>query len=135
MNPKANYRVIRLEALLFALVAFGLAGCSNQFGQMATEPPPASAMGIRKVLVEVDSAPSSALISVNGLVVGSAPVNIPVEIDSLGDVARDYDLKADFADSFTGGKALQTAVVEFRINRGERPPEVVRFDTEGASAH
>jgi hypothetical protein len=87
-----------------------------------------------KVAVTIDSNPSSALITVNGMVKGSAPVNIEVEIDDLGDVAVDLDLTASFSDSPTGSKSLSSAVVSYRIARGERPPSVVNFDTDNATA-
>lgn len=85
-------------------------------------------------MVRIDSSPASALITVNGQVLGSAPVNLPVEIDADGDVARDLDLTANFADSFGLPQTANPPVVNFRIERGERAPSVVNFDTESASA-
>ena len=129
-NPGVMSRIICL--LAFGLI--GLVGCMSPSGP-SSGGGPAVAGSSGKAKVYVDSSPSSALIAVNGYVKGSAPLEIEVDLDELGDVSIDLEVTADFADSFAGGKALQTAKVSYRIEHGEHPPSVVRFDTEEATAH
>ena len=111
----------------------GLGGCSNQYNPPARGAmPTASRLGSKRA-VTIDSTPSSALIYVNGMVKGAAPIEIQVDVDDLGDIAVDVELTANFADSFSGSKGAASAVVNYTIARGDRVPTVVRFDTDSAT--
>lgn len=124
-----------LSALLWLAAGSLLAtaaGCTNPVGRALREPP-APASGNYAVM-QIDSAPSGAMISVNGRMIGAAPVTYRYELDTLGDVAIDLDITADFADSFGRNRnALPSSPVSQRIERGDRAPESVMFDTESAS--
>lgn len=108
----------------------GGTGCSTVFSPTSEPLPVANQLG-RKVAVTVDSSPGGALISVNGMVKGTAPVSIDVELDDLGDVAVELEVKADFSDSFGGQKS--TAVTTYRLARGDRAPSSMTLDTDSAS--
>ena len=131
MQSKRNPRIVWH---LIWVGSIWLTGCTSPIGQLASPP----ATGMRplsgKVAVQIDSSPSSATITVNGLLVGAAPVTIPIEVDIDGDVARDYELTANFADSFGGQPSARNATVSYRIEHGERVPTQIYFDTDRASA-
>lgn len=114
-----------------ALCVLGFAGCATGNGNPLDGP---AHLSVGKVAVSVEASSATALITANGSLKGATPVSIEVEVDDLGDVAVDVDLTASFADSM-GLKNPPPDPVSYRINRGERPPTVVRFDTDGAVAH
>ena len=105
------------------------------FNAPSDSPGPNTALLSGKAAVTVEAALPGTLISVNGVMKGAAPVSIEVDLDNLGDVAVELDVTASFSDSMGGSKVQSTDPVSYRIARGERPPSVVRFDTEGATAH
>lgn len=129
--PGALTNRVWLRVLLLAC----LSGCATP-GTGGGGPPsgPVATISDRKVAVEIESSPENAVITVNGAIKGATPLTIAVELDDTGDVAVDVELSANFADSSDLKKANVNSAVSFRIPKGERPPRVVTFDSDGASS-
>lgn len=131
MSRKTGFRCLPLLLAGLLLLSGGCAS-SSMSGPLAPRAP--ATLG-QRVAVEVDSAPTGALITVNGRLMGQAPLAFNVELDDLGDAAEDITVTADFADSF--GRANRNApapTVSHTIARGERVTTSITFDTEGVSA-
>jgi hypothetical protein len=124
---------VPIMVLAASLWVGALAGCSTADNGSSLGPA-VTPIGSRRVEVAIESSPDHALISVDGAIRGSAPVRIHVDIDDLGDVAADVELEANFADSADGAKYQGAAPATYRIPRGERPPSLVLFGPDGASA-
>lgn len=128
-NPR---RVVAALWLVLGSVAIGAAGCASPVGRSLRDPPASNELGGHSIL-EIDSAPSGAMITVNGRPIGRAPTTYRMELDTLGDVAIDLDITADFADAPGVNRNALPPTVSHRIERGERAPTVLNFDTEAAS--
>lgn len=116
------------------LLAFlgALAGCTSPVGRSA-RPPPSSAEPASHAVLEIDSTPTAAIISVNGRLIGTAPTTYRYELDSLGDVAIDLNISADFSDSPGISRNATPPFVSHTIERGDRAPTTMTFDTQSAS--
>lgn len=125
---------LRWLALGWLLAAFG--GCASPVGQALRnrQPAPAATEIGGYAVLEIDSTPEGALITVNGRMIGQAPASYRYELDAVGDVAIDLDITANFADAAGINRNQTPPIVSHRVARGDRAPTIVTFDTDSATS-
>lgn len=113
------------------VVALGLAALLTGCGTLITPEPDddaafATTIGGLHQEVRVDTVPVNAAVSVNGRMLGFAPVTVRLEVDRNGDLVDDVTLSADFP----GGE-----VESQQFGRGSKPPSAVSLRSGGSSSY
>jgi hypothetical protein len=131
-HPPRLVSALRWLALGSLLAA--LAGCASPVGQALRnrQPLPGAPEIGGYAMLEIDSTPEGAIITVNGRMIGQAPASYRYELDAVGDVAIDLDITANFADAPGLPRNQSPPIVSHRVSRGDRAPTIVTFDTEAA---